>query len=71
MLLDVLEDQIATALALPDGTTLQTTDRADLRCAVLHPREGSAFEGTLYQYLFMAWVPASKRLLWFDLGGSQ
>ena len=70
MLLDLLEDQIATALGL-SSETLQAEDRTHLRCAALHPREGSAFEGTLYQHLFMVWAPASRRLLWFDLGGSQ
>jgi len=71
MLLDVLEDQIAAALGLSSGVKLQSAERSQLRCAILHPREGSAFEGTLYQYLFLAWAPDSKRLLWFDLGGSQ
>jgi hypothetical protein len=70
MLLVVLEDQIAKALALkPDD--LKSEGRSHLRCAALQPREGSAFEGTLYQYLFMVWAPANRRLLWFDLGGSQ
>ena len=70
MLLDLLEDQIAKALGL-SSENLQSKDRAHLRCAALHPREGSAFEGTLYQYLFLVWAPSSRRLLWFDLGGSQ
>lgn len=69
MLLDVLEDQIAAALDLTTGRDLSGTDI--LRCARLRPREGSAFEGTLYQHLFLVWAPASKRALWFDLGGSQ
>ena len=69
MLLDVLEDQIATALELDGGRELNGTDI--LRCARLRPTEGSAFEGTLYQHLFLVWAPASKRVLWFDLGGSQ
>jgi len=68
MLLDVLEDQIAAALDLDGGRALNTTDV--LRCARLRPKEGSAFEGTLYQHLFLVWAPASKRVLWFDLGGS-
>jgi len=71
MLLDVLEDQIATALGMDSGGTLESRERSELRCAVLYPRQGSAFEGTLYQHLFMVWAPASRRLLWFDLGGSQ
>ena len=70
MLLDVLEDQIAKALEL-EADELKSEGRSHLRCATLHPRPGSAFEGTLYQYLFMVWAPASRRLLWFDLGGSQ
>jgi hypothetical protein len=69
MLLDVLEDQIAAALDLDGGRALNTTDV--LRCARLRPKEGSAFEGTLYQHLFLVWAPASRRVLWFDLGGSQ
>jgi len=71
MLLEVLEDQVATALGLPSREDLDTVDREHLRCAVLRPRDGSAFRGTLYQYLFLVWAPASQRLLWFDLGGSQ
>tara|TARA_Y100001968_G_C19446172_1_gene765495 strand:+ start:3816 stop:4418 length:603 start_codon:yes stop_codon:yes gene_type:complete len=70
MLLDLLEDQIAGALELNSGE-LHDGSRDHLRCALLHPRQGSAFEGTLYQYLFLVWAPASRRLLWFDLGGSQ
>jgi len=69
MLLDVLEDQIAAALDLEGGRALNGTDI--LRCARLRPKEGSAFEGTLYQHLFLVWAPASRRVLWFDLGGSQ
>ncbi|MEE2829493.1 MAG: hypothetical protein VX498_09905 [Myxococcota bacterium] len=69
MLLDVLEDQIAGALELESGRDLNGEDI--LRCARLRPREGSAFEGTLYQHLFLVWAPASRRALWFDLGGSQ
>ena len=69
MLLDVLEDQIAAALGLEGGRDLNRTDI--LRCARLRPKEGSAFEGTLYQHLFLVWAPESRRALWFDLGGSQ
>jgi hypothetical protein len=69
MLLDVLEDQIAGALELEGGRELAGTDI--LRCARLRPKAGSAFEGTLYQHLFLVWAPKSRRVLWFDLGGSQ
>jgi len=69
MLLDVLETQIAQALGLAGSNDL--TVGVGLRCARLRPREQSAFEGTLYQHLFLVWAPLSQRLLWFDLGGSQ
>ena len=69
MLLDILEDQVASALGLGSGRDL-SNDR-NLRCVRLRPREGSAFEGTLYQHLFLVWAPAKKKLIWFDLGGSQ
>ncbi len=70
MLLDILEDQIATALGLTSGREL-ASGPAGLRCVRLRPRDGSVFEGNLYQHLFLVWAPASHRLLWFDLGGSQ
>ena len=70
MLLDILEDQIAAALGLEGGKDL-SSDGSSLRCARLRPREGSAFEGTLYQHLFLVWAPASRKVIWFDLGGSQ
>ena len=70
MLLDILEDQIATALGLGSGRDL-AEGPAGLRCVRLRPREESVFEGNLYQHLFLVWAPASRRLLWFDLGGSQ
>ena len=70
MLLDILEDQIAAALGLDGGGDL-TADSGTLRCARLRPREGSAFEGTLYQHLFLVWAPSSRKVIWFDLGGSQ
>jgi hypothetical protein len=70
MLLDILEDQIAAALGLGSGRDLAAADER-LRCARLRPREGSAFEGTLYQHLFLVWAPASGKVIWFDLGGSQ
>jgi hypothetical protein len=66
MLLDVLEDQVAAALGLAG-----LSEAEGLRCARLRPRDGSAFEGTLYQHLFLVYAPASRKLLWFDLGGSQ
>jgi len=69
MLLDILEDQVATALGLGSGRELSSDP--DLRCVRLRPREGSAFEGTLYQHLFLIWAKAHKKLIWFDLGGSQ
>ena len=69
MLLDVLEEQIALALGLGSGEDLVRGQ--DLRCARLRPRDGSAFEGTLYQHLFLVWAPESRRALWFDLGGSR
>jgi hypothetical protein len=70
MLLDILEDQVAAALGLSSGRAL-AEDPAGLKCVRLRPREGSVFEGNLYQHLFLVWAPASHRLLWFDLGGSQ
>jgi hypothetical protein len=69
MLLDILEDQVAAALGLGLGQEL--SDSANLRCVRLRPREGSAFEGTLYQHLFLIWAPAERKLIWFDLGGSH
>lgn len=70
MLLDILEDQIAAALGLQSGREL-AEDAGGLTCVRLTPRSGSVFEGNLYQHLFLVWAHASRRLLWFDLGGSQ
>lgn len=70
MLLDILEDQIAAALGLSSGRDLSGAVHG-LRCIRLRPRDGSAFEGTLYQHLFLVWSPANRKLIWFDLGGSQ
>jgi len=70
MLLDILEEQIAAALGLSGGADL-SGENHDLRCARLKPRDGSAFEGTLYQHLFLVWSPVNQKIIWFDLGGSQ
>jgi hypothetical protein len=70
MLLDILEDQVAAALGLGSGKDLVGADGRAMICARLRPRDGSVFEGTLYQHLFLIWAPRSGRLLWFDLGGS-
>ena len=69
MLLDILEDQIAATLGLESGRELQSSGL--LKCTRLRPREGSVFEGTLYQHLFLIWAPTSRRVVWFDLGGSH
>ncbi len=69
MLLDILEEQVAAALGLSSGSEL--SGNGSLRCVRLRPRDGSAFEGTLYQHLFLVWAPAKRKLIWFDLGGSQ
>jgi hypothetical protein len=71
LLLNVLEDQVAAALNFASATDLSEAPSDRLRCARLRPRAGSAFEGTLYQHLFLVWAPVERRLLWFDLGGSQ
>ncbi len=71
LLLDLLEEQIAAALSFDSAAALAEAPEERLRCARLRPREGSVFEGTLYQHLFLVWAPAQRRLLWFDLGGSQ
>jgi len=69
MLLDIVEDQVAQALSLPSGRGLANAAPTELRCARLRATEGSAFEGTMYQHLFLVYAPGSQRLLWFDLGG--
>jgi hypothetical protein len=71
ILLDLLEEQIAAALDFASGQDLAEAGDHRLRCARLRRREGSVFEGTLYQHLFLVWAPVPRRLLWFDLGGSQ
>ena len=71
LLLDLLEEQVAAALHFASSEALASAPRERLRCARLRPRESSAFEGTLYQHLFVVWAPAERRVLWFDLGGSQ
>jgi hypothetical protein len=71
LLLDLLEEQVASALNFSSAEALANAPDDRLRCARLRPRDGSAFEGTLYQHIFLVWAPAEKRLLWFDLGGSQ
>jgi hypothetical protein len=70
MLLDIVEDQVAVALGIPSGRELADAPTDLLRCARLRPKEGSAFRGSMYQHLFMAYAPATRRLLWFDLGGA-
>ena len=69
MLLDIVEDQVAKALGVEDGRSLKDAGPDELRCARLRPKDGSAFEGTMYQHLFMVFAPRSGRLIWFDLGG--
>lgn len=69
MLLDIVEDQVATALGVSSGRALKDADTGTLRCARLRPKDGSAFEGTMYQHLFLVFAPRSCRLIWFDLGG--
>ncbi len=71
LLLDLIEEQIAAALGFGSAKALGEAPRERLRCVRLRPRDGSVFEGTLYQHLFLVWAPAERRLLWFDLGGSQ
>lgn len=70
MLLDIVEDQVAVALGLPSGRDLADAPMELLRCARLRPKDGSTFRGSMYQHLFMAYAPATQRLLWFDLGGA-
>jgi hypothetical protein len=70
MLLDILEDQVAAALGFSNGRALGDCGPEHLRCARLRPAHQSAFGGTLYQHLFVIYAPGSRRLLWFDLGGS-
>lgn len=70
MLLDIVEDQVAVALDLPSGRELASADASALRCARLVPSPRSAFRGSMYQHLFLAYAPVSRRLLWFDLGGA-
>ena len=69
MLLDIVEDQVASALGIDSGRALKDAGVDTLRCARLRPRDGSAFEGTMYQHLFLVFAPQSRRLIWFDLGG--
>ena len=71
MLLDIVADQVATALGLGSGGDLGAASREELRCARLRPSERSAFRGSMYQHLFVAYAPGSQRLLWFDLGGAS
>lgn len=70
MLLEIVEDQVAAALSLGSGRQLAELDRRRLRNARLRPTPKSSFSGTLYQHLFLCFAPESRRLLWFDLGGS-
>lgn len=71
MLLEILEDQVASALDLGSGRVLPELGRDRLRCARLRPTARSHFSGTLYQHLFLVYAPGSGRALWFDLGGSS
>jgi hypothetical protein len=71
MLLDIVEDQVASALGIASGRTLSSAPTSDLKCARLRPSATSAFRGSLYQHLFVVYAPGSRRLLWFDLGGAS